>query len=101
MIGRETADYVQENLHRNLIVAMQNEKLTPMEKKLEYAFYMTDIESKSANVGSSGSTGVCVVICNEDNKRVLYSANAGDSRSVFYSSGFTQRLSYVGKELSF
>ena len=94
-VGKETAEYVRDHLHENLIIAMNNPDLNSTEKQLEYAFYMTDIESKNAGVKNSGSTCVCVVLRNEGDKRVLYSANAGDSRSVLYSSGRTQRLSKV------
>ena len=62
---------------------------------MEYAYYLTDIESKNEDLGNSGSTGVSVIILNEEGKRVLYSANVGDSRSVLFSNGQTTRLSYV------
>lgn len=44
---------------------------------------------------NSGSTGVTILIVNEEGKRVVYSANAGDSRSIIFSDGETKRLSYV------
>ena len=44
---------------------------------------------------NSGSTGVTILILNEGDKRVVYSANAGDSRSIIFSDGETKRLSYV------
>ena len=64
---------------------------------MEYAFYLTDIESKNEDMRNSGSTGVTVLIVNEGGKRVVYSANAGDSRSVLFSNGKATRLSYVSK----
>ena len=94
-LGRETADYVCENLHLNLVNAIDSKELDSIEKCLEYAYYYTDIESKNKDLKNSGSTGVTILILNEDNKRVLYSANAGDSRSVLFSDGKTTRLSYV------
>ena len=80
----------------NLLKAMEAEALTTMEKRLEYAFFLTDMESKNEDMRNSGCTGVCVIILNEDGKRMLYSANAGDSRSVLYTNGTTIRLSFVG-----
>lgn len=86
---------MSNHLHLNLLKAMDSDELTTMEKRLEYAFYLTDIESKNEDLKNSGCTGVCVVIVNEDGKRILYSANAGDSRSVLYTNGKTVRLSFV------
>lgn len=94
-VGRETADFVNEHLPKNLINALSSEEMTTIEQCLEYAYYFTDIESKDGDVKNSGCAGVTVLILNENNKRVLYSANAGDSRSVLYAGGVTTRLSYV------
>lgn len=66
-----------------------------MEQCLEYAYTYTDIESSKEDMKNSGSTGVTVLIVNEDGKRVVYSANAGDSRSILYSDKKTIRLSFV------
>ena len=95
IVGRETADYVSNHLHLNLLKAMKSKALTTMEKRLEYAFFLTDMESKNEDMRNSGCTGVCVIILNEGGKRMLYSANAGDSRSVLYTNGTTIRLSFV------
>lgn len=62
---------------------------------MEYAYLYTDIESKKEDMKNSGSTGVTILIVNEEGKRVVYSANAGDSRSIIFSDGETKRLSYV------
>lgn len=55
----------------NLLKAMEAEALTTMEKRLEYAFFLTDMESKNEDMRNSGCTGVCVIILNEDGKRML------------------------------
>ena len=39
--------------------------------------------------------GIVVLIMNTDGKRIVYSANAGDSRSLLYTNGKTVRLSVV------
>lgn len=95
IVGKETAIYVSNHLHLNLLKAMESEALTTMKQRLEYAFYLTDVESKNEDMKNSGCTGVCVTILNEDGKRMLYSANAGDSRSVLYTDGSTIRMSFV------
>lgn len=78
-----------------MIDAWSSNKLDSMEQCLEYAYTYTDIESSKEDMKNSGSTGVTVLIVNEDGKRVVYSANAGDSRSILYSDKKTIRLSFV------
>ena len=95
LLGTETAKYLTERLHANLIEARKSEELQTEEQCLEYAYYLTDIESKNEDLGNSGSTGVSVIILNEGGKRVLYSANVGDSRSILFSNSQATRLSYV------
>ena len=94
-IGKETANYVAEHLHENIIAARTSKELETTEQCLEYAYLYTDIESKKEDMKNSGSTGVTILILNEGDKRVVYSANAGDSRSLIFSDGETKRLSYV------
>lgn len=94
-LGKETAIYVSQHLHENLIAAIKLDDLKTTQHRLEYAYYKTDMESKIKDVKMSGSTAVTILIVNENGKRVLYSANAGDARSIFYSDGTTQRLSFV------
>lgn len=94
-IGDETATYVSQHLHENIILALQTDELKTTEQRLEYAYYYTDIQSIDNDMKNSGATGATILILNEDGKRVLYSANAGDSRSILYSKESTQRLSLV------
>ena len=49
-VGRETADFVNEHLPKNLINALSSEEMTTIEQCLEYAYYFTDIESKDGDV---------------------------------------------------
>lgn len=86
---------MSQNLHVNLINAQKSEELHTIEQCLEYAYYFTDMESKKEDMKNSGCTGVTLFVLNEDGKRVLYSANAGDSRSVLFSDGKATRLSHV------
>ena len=71
-------------------------EMETIEQCLEYAYYFTHIESKNEDMKNSGSAGVTILLLNEEDQRVLYSANAGDSRSVLFADGKTIRLSYVG-----
>lgn len=95
-VGRETADFVNARLPKNLINALSSGEMETIEQCLEYAYYFTDIESKNEDMKNSGSAGVTVLLLNEEDQRVLYSANAGDSRSVLFADGKTIRLSHVG-----
>lgn len=63
---------------------------------IRICFFSNRYGIKKEDMRNSGCTGVCVIILNEDGKRMLYSANAGDSRSVLYTNGTTIRLSFVG-----
>ncbi|KAK8821982.1 hypothetical protein WA538_000079, partial [Blastocystis sp. DL] len=91
--GKETAQFVSERLHVNLVKALNTPELKSTESCLEHAFLLTDIESKNEELRNSGCTGVVVLIMNTDGKRIVYSANAGDSRSLLYTNGKTVRLS--------
>lgn len=95
IIGKETATFASNHLHNNLIDALSSNKLDSTEQCLEYAYIYTDMESSKEDMKNSGSTGVTVLIVNENGKRVVYSANAGDSRSILYSDKETIRLSFV------
>ena len=86
---------MSQNLHFNLINALKSEELKSTVECLEYAYFFTDMESKKGDMKNSGCTGVTVLVRSEDGKRVLYSANAGDSRAVLFSQGKATRLSYV------
>lgn len=79
---------------------MNTPELKSMETCLEHAFLLTDIESKNEDLRNSGCTGVVVVIMTKDGKRIVYSANAGDSRSLLYTNGKAIRLSVVRIALS-
>ena len=79
----------------NLVKALNTPELKSTESCLEHAFLLTDIESKNEELRNSGCTGVVVLIMNTDGKRIVYSANAGDSRSLLYTNGKTVRLSVV------
>jgi len=79
----------------NLVKALNTPELKSTESCLEHAFLLTDIESKNEELRNSGCTGVVVLILNTDGKRIVYSANAGDSRSLLYTNRKTVRLSVV------
>lgn len=83
----------------NLVKALNTPELKSTESCLEHAFLLTDIESKNEELRNSGCTGVVVLILNKNGKRIVYSANAGDSRSLLYTNGKTIRLSVVHADL--
>ena len=43
-VGRETADFVNEHLPKNLINALSSEEMTTIEQCLEYDYYFTNIK---------------------------------------------------------
>jgi len=62
------------------------------------SFLKTDTDMESANVGYSGTTvAACFIKFNEDGKRILYAANAGDARAVISREGKAVRLTYDHK----
>ena len=79
----------------NLVKALNMPELKSTETCLEHAFLLTDIESKDEDLRNSGCTGVVVLIVNKEGKRIVYSANAGDSRALLYTNGKAIRLSVV------
>ena len=72
-----------------------NEDPTEPAKALTRGFKMLDDEF--VNYDETGSTACVIYLCVEDNKRVLYSANCGDSRNIIIREKLGQRLSYDHK----
>ena len=64
---------------------------------MRYTFIYTDVECRLQNLMASGCTcaSVAIVYDENTNERVIYAANIGDSRVLFYSNGVVSRLSYV------
>lgn len=94
-IGRATVDFVVKALHMNL---EQYLKRKPNETNLNEAFkqsYLaTDGQLRRQNILRSGTTSVtCVVRKNPDTgKKMLFTANVGDSRAILVRDSQAVRL---------
>jgi len=96
--GRATVDFVVKALHLNTASLMS--KLGPKTSFVdvwERAYIMTDAQLRRRNILRSGSTSVTCVVRTEGSKRVLYSANVGDSRAVLIRGRKAVRLTYDHK----
>lgn len=96
-IGCATASFVASRIGENLHNALQQRDLTTFEDILRYTFIYTDVECRLQNLMASGCTcaSIAIVYDEKTNERVVYAANIGDSRVLYYSNGIVSRLSYV------
>ena len=96
-IGCATASFVASRIGENLHDALQQRDLTTFEDVLRYTFIYTDVECRLQNLMASGCTcaSIAIVYDEKTNERVVYAANIGDSRVLYYSNGIVSRLSYV------
>ena len=76
-----------------------SEELNTIEEAFTECFAKTDEEllKLSEQVGGGGATCNVIYICIEDGKKIIYSANVGDSRSVLIRADMALRLSYDHK----
>ena len=89
--GVNVSQFLQDNFYKYFkeMLPMSN----PQENFREL-FNIVDNKVKDLNVLNIGSTACIIYITKENGKKVLYSANIGDTRSVLISSNDYQRLSY-------
>jgi serine/threonine protein phosphatase PrpC len=85
--GRGIVDFLDTRLEQNLATELE----APPDgssvcERITRAFLITDVESKQANLITSGATAVVCLLRREDteteSKVTLYAANVGDSRWV-------------------
>ena len=89
--GAGVSQYLQDNFHKYFkdILPLSN----PQENFKEL-FRTIDNKIKDLNLLNMGSTCCMIYITQENNKKILYSANIGDTRSVLLSNNDYKRLSY-------
>jgi len=91
--GRSTVDYVVKALHINLQQQLQKNPNISFADAIREAYLVTDGQLRRQNILRSGSTSVtCVISVTPDGRRVLCTANVGDSRAVLCRGGKAIRL---------
>jgi len=88
--GRKTVDFVKEHLHKNFMDELSTNK-DDVNLAFEKSYYKTDQAIKDTNE-LSGSTAATAFIRMEDDKKMLYTANAGDARIVLNRNGTALRM---------
>jgi len=87
--GRKAVEYVKENLHSEILKEIQSGK--SVVDAIKKGFEEVDVAIKSTKE-SSGSTAAVAIIAVENGKKILYTANCGDSRVVLKSAKEAKRL---------
>jgi serine/threonine protein phosphatase PrpC len=93
--GREAVDFIQLQLHNNLLQGLQAG--ISVVEAFTNAYRVTDQQLAEMEIMKAGSTSVTALITMEGNTRVLHVANAGDARAVLCKGGKAQRLSFDHK----
>ena len=89
--GVNVSQFLQENFYRYF------KEMLPMsnpQENFKELFNIIDSKIKDLNLLNIGSTACIIYITKENGKKVLYSANIGDTRSILISSNDYRRLSY-------
>ena len=89
--GVNVSQFLQDNFYKYF------KEMLPMsnpQENFKELFNTVDNKIKDLNLLNIGSTACIIYITKENGKKVLYSANIGDTRSVLISSNDYKRLSY-------
>ena len=89
--GVNVSQFLQENFYKYFKEIFP---ITNPEENFKELFRTLDLKIKDLNLLSMGATACIIYITKENGKRVLYSANIGDTRSLLISSNDYKRLSY-------
>ena len=81
--GKEVSSYLQSNFPSFLKEYLPSSNMT---QTLTSIFPLIDEKIKQSNFYQVGSTGCIIYITRENNKKVIYSANIGDTRSILINS---------------
>eukprot|EP00587_Corethron_hystrix_P010002 CAMPEP_0113322784 /NCGR_PEP_ID=MMETSP0010_2-20120614/15837_1 /TAXON_ID=216773 ORGANISM="Corethron hystrix, Strain 308" /NCGR_SAMPLE_ID=MMETSP0010_2 /ASSEMBLY_ACC=CAM_ASM_000155 /LENGTH=228 /DNA_ID=CAMNT_0000181401 /DNA_START=331 /DNA_END=1014 /DNA_ORIENTATION=- /assembly_acc=CAM_ASM_000155 len=87
-------DYLEENVARELKLVDDDASVL---QRIERAFLITDIQSRQANILTSGATVVVCLIERTPSHTTLYAANCGDARAVLSRNGVARRLTHDHK----
>ena len=84
--GRDIVDYLERNFSKNVAQELNYDDDAPISTRLERAFLLTDIQSRKANLMTSGATVVMCLVKRasaEPGAQVtIHAANCGDARAV-------------------
>jgi serine/threonine protein phosphatase PrpC len=89
--GDNVSQFLQENFYKYF---KEMCPITNPEEQFNELFRILDLKIKDLNLLSMGATACIIYITKENGKRVAYSANIGDTRSLLISSNDYKRLSY-------
>ncbi|CAM9561892.1 unnamed protein product [Chrysoparadoxa australica] len=96
--GRGLVDFLETRLEENVASELRMEGDGSVLDCLSSAFLTTDMESKQANIVTSGRATACVLLLHkQDATTTMYVANVGDSRAVLSDHGKASRLTYDHK----
>lgn len=104
--GRQIVDFLESALEENIAKEVQESDDAPMSERLTRAFLITDMQSKRLGITTSGATAVSALLYTKPEdvstatpaQRILYVANAGDSRAVLVSSLYPSTLAPVSTD---
>jgi len=122
--GRQIVDFLETALENNVSEELRQPDNASVPERLARAFLITDMQSRRADITTSGATAVSVIIQNEpvvkgegvrevgaagsetdpktQTQKVMYCANVGDSRAVLACrQRMGQNWGYVAKRLSY
>merc|ERR1711920_264705 len=86
--GKQTVDFLTCGLHLNLAYHLKtNPKDCSIPEAFEKVYEHTDAQIRRQQILQSGATAVTVLLRTEKEKRVIYCANAGDTRAVLCDDG--------------
>lgn len=91
--GREVVDFVAKRFPTVLKQELRTGK--PMPEVWTSAYLATDLESRRAGHESSGCTAATCLVRKEDGRKILHTANVGDTRVVLCSGRKALRLTQV------
>jgi len=82
--GRDIADFLETNLSKNIAQELAHDDDASVATRIERAFLLTDIQSRKANLLTSGATVVTCLFkkCPTSNAVTIHAANVGDARAV-------------------
>ena len=93
--GGEVSNFLQKNFPNYFKEFLNNSSNNISPNTFTSLFPYIDDKIKTSNFNQMGSTACTVFITKENGKRVLYSANIGDTRCIIISKiGSVKRLSY-------